>query len=102
MPSRAGHEPCAARATGDHGDQQLPYIDEHRVVVAADLQTTWRAVLTVVERAFLLPGTRVFARLLGSADTTASGHRPLTHGSSLCGFHATAQVVSAPSSGVQG
>jgi hypothetical protein len=63
----------------------LPHIDEHAVVVDADLDTTWSACQRVVDGSFGSVGRT--ARLLGCEDTTASGPRPLAQGSTLPGFH---------------
>jgi hypothetical protein len=65
--------------------EALPYIDEHAVVIDADLDATWSACQRVVDASFGSVGST--ARLLGCDDTTASGPRPLTKGSSLPGFH---------------
>jgi hypothetical protein len=65
----------------------LPYVDEHSVAVEAGPEATWEAVLTVVEGSFAPAATARFARLLGCADVTASGPRPLATGSSFPGFH---------------
>ncbi len=63
----------------------LPYIDEHGVVVDANLDTTWSACQRVVDGSFRSVGPT--ARLLGCEDTIASGPRPLVTGSTLPGFH---------------
>ncbi len=63
----------------------LPYIDEHGVVVDADLDATWSACQRVVDGSFRSVGPT--ARLLGCEDTIAAGPRPLATGSSLPGFH---------------
>ncbi|MFD3500915.1 hypothetical protein ACFWWT_19060 [Streptomyces sp. NPDC058676] len=61
----------------------LPYVDEHATVVAADADTVWRGIGDVLDRASLGPG---YARLVGCADRTASGPRPLAEGSTVPGF----------------
>lgn len=63
----------------------LPHIDEHAVVVDADLDATWSACQSVVDGSFRSVGRT--ARLLGCEDTAASGPRPLATGSTLPGFH---------------
>ena len=63
----------------------LPYVDEHAVVVDADLAATWSACQRVVDGSFRSVGRT--AHLLGCEDTTASGPRPLAPGSTLPGFH---------------
>jgi hypothetical protein len=65
----------------------LPYVDEHSVAVGAGPEATWDAVLAVVEGTFAQSSAGRGARLLGCADVTRSGPRPLTTGSSFPGFH---------------
>jgi hypothetical protein len=65
----------------------LPHIDEHSITVAAAPQATWVALGRVIEASFSGGATPRFARLVGCADTTASGPRPLAAGSVLPGFH---------------
>jgi hypothetical protein len=70
--------------------EQLPHVDEHSEIVAASRDTAWEALLRVVEgtvsSAVATPG----ARILGCADTVASGPRPLAVGSTVPGFHVAA------------
>jgi hypothetical protein len=75
--------------------ERLPYVDEHALVVAADREATWRALLRVVDASFSSSGVPPFARIVGCADTAASGPRPLTEGSVLPGFHVYAAVAPA-------
>ncbi len=71
----------------------LPHIDEHSTAIAATTDTTWDALLRVVEGSFASGASARGARLLGCADTVASGPRPLADGSVLPGFHVeTAQA----------
>jgi hypothetical protein len=65
----------------------LPYIDEHSIAIAAAPNATWGALLRVVEGSFASGASAKGARLLGCADTVASGPRPLADGSVLPGFH---------------
>ncbi len=65
----------------------LPFIDELSVSVDASPKATWEAVLRVAEGSFASPIATRFARLVGCADTEASGPRPLTTGSAFTGFH---------------
>lgn len=65
----------------------LPFIDEHAAEIGAGADAVWEALLRVVERTFESLGTARGARLLGCADTKASGPRPLALGSVLPGFH---------------
>ena len=66
---------------------QLPHVDEHALVVAADPETTWAALLRVVEGTVSAGSAPRLARILGCADTAAAGPRPLAAGSTLPGFH---------------
>jgi hypothetical protein len=65
----------------------LPYVDEHSVAIEAALGAAWDALLRVVEGSFASGGSSRGARLLGCADTGASGPRPLADGSTVPGFH---------------
>ena len=67
--------------------ERLPHIDEHSLVVEADPEIAWEAVLKVAEGSFGSPATGRIAALLGCADSAASGPRPLAMGSALPGFH---------------
>jgi hypothetical protein len=70
--------------------ERLPYVDEHSLVVGADREAAWDGLLRVVEAAFAGRGVAPYARLVGCADTTASGPRPLAVGSTIPGFHVAA------------
>lgn len=70
--------------------EQLPYIDEHVVTVEADREATWRALVHVAEATVSSAGAPRYARLVGCADTEASGPRPLAVGSTFPGFHVAA------------
>lgn len=61
----------------------LPYVDEHATVIAADAEAVWRGIGDVLDHSSLEPG---YARLVGCADLTASGPRPLAEGSTVPGF----------------
>jgi hypothetical protein len=65
----------------------LPHVDEHSTSIAALPDTTWDALLRVVEGSFASGASSGGARLLGCGDTEASGPRPLAAGSALPGFH---------------
>jgi hypothetical protein len=64
-------------------DTALPYIDEHAVTIDASRQAVWRSLVEMPD-AMISP---TFARLLGCADSEASGPRPLAEGSIVPGFH---------------
>lgn len=65
----------------------LPYVDELPIEIAADRETTWAALLRVVEGSFASARGRGPARLLACEDTELSGPRPLAKGSAFPGFH---------------
>jgi hypothetical protein len=65
----------------------LPHVDELSAVIDANGETTWEALLRVAEGSSASPLTTHFARLVGCADTEASGPRPLETGSAVTGFH---------------
>lgn len=65
----------------------LLHVDEHSISIATPPETTWDALLHVVEGSFASGASARGARLLGCGDTEASGPRPLAVGSALPGFH---------------
>jgi hypothetical protein len=73
--------------------ERLPYVDEHSLVVDAGREATWKALLRAPEAFVSAPGTPSLARLLGTADTAASGPRPLAEGSAFPGFHVATAVA---------
>ncbi|MDQ1032481.1 hypothetical protein QF035_010063 [Streptomyces umbrinus] len=70
----------------------LPYRDEHTTVVAAGADDVWRSLGDTLDRSFSRPGANRYARLVGCADRTASGPRPLAEGSTFPGFRVAAAV----------
>jgi hypothetical protein len=71
---------------------RLPHVDEHSAIVEADRERTWGSLLHVAEATVSGAGAPRYARLVGCADTVASGPRPLAAGSAFPGFHvATAE-----------
>ncbi|MFK4101770.1 hypothetical protein ACI2L1_17140 [Streptomyces sp. NPDC019531] len=64
----------------------LPRIDTHSTVVAAAAGDVWHALGETLDRSFARPRSARYARLVGVADRTASGPRPLVEGSVLPGF----------------
>ncbi|MYW91273.1 hypothetical protein G3I59_11830 [Amycolatopsis rubida] len=66
-------------------EQQLPVLDEHRIVVHADAETTWRAVNQVAEH-FSGRLATAYAWAVRCADWKATGPRPLAEGSTVPGF----------------
>jgi len=67
--------------------ERLPYVDEHSLVVAAGREEAWGSLLRVVEASDSSGAAPRFARIVGCADVSASGPRPLAEGSALPGFH---------------
>jgi|SRR4051812_24593129 hypothetical protein len=70
----------------------LPYLDEHTTVISAEGDDVWRSLSETLDRSFSRPGMAGYARLIGSADLTASGPRPLAEGSTIPGFRVVAAV----------
>ncbi len=73
---------------------RLPYVDEHSLVIDAGREATWAALLHVTEAMMSGAAAPRYARLVGCADTEASGPRPLAEGSAFPGFHVA--VAAAP------
>lgn len=67
--------------------ERLPHVDEHSLVVEAGREATWEALARVVEGSVSSGAAPRFARIVGCADTEASGPRPLAEGSTVPGFH---------------
>ncbi len=70
--------------------ERLPHVDEHSVTVAAGREATWEALLRVAEGTMSAAAAPRYARIVGCADTVASGPRPLAVGSTFPGFHVAA------------
>jgi hypothetical protein len=66
---------------------KLPHVDEHSLVIEAAPEATWDALLHVSEAVVSSAAAPRYARLVGCADTVASGPRPLAEGSAFPGFH---------------
>ncbi|MGI5373969.1 hypothetical protein ACQEV2_06885 [Streptomyces sp. CA-251387] len=64
----------------------LPFVDEQTTVVAARPDAVWLELGQMLDRSFAHRRTLGVARLLGCADRTPSGPRPLAEGSTLRGF----------------
>ncbi|MER5788481.1 SRPBCC family protein [Streptomyces sp. NPDC001980] len=74
---------------GDVRSVPLPYVDTHTTVVPAGADAVWQSVGDVVGRSFAGRPGAAYARLVGVADRTASGPRPLTVGAAVRGFRVT-------------
>ena len=64
----------------------LPFVDEHGLVIDAPPEQVWEALLAVVPKTFDGRPAEVMARLLGSRHPVAGGPRPLEAGSTFPGF----------------
>lgn len=70
----------------------LPYVDEHTTVIAADVGAVWDALTRALDRAFSHGFAVRYARLIGCDDRRVSGPRPLAEGSTMAGFHVDVAV----------
>jgi hypothetical protein len=70
----------------------LPYLDEHETVIAAGVGDVWRSLGETLDRSFSRPGAARYARLVGCADRTAAGPRPVAEGSAFPGFRVVSAV----------
>jgi hypothetical protein len=73
----------------------LPRVDEHATDIAAGADHVWRILADQVDRAFSGAGMAWYGRIVGCADRTASGPRPLAEGSTVPGFRVAAAVPGA-------
>lgn len=74
---------------------ELPYLDEHATTIAADVDDVWPVLVETLDRAFSRAGMPSYTRIVGCADCTASGPRPLAEGSTIPGFRVVAAVPAA-------
>jgi hypothetical protein len=70
----------------------LPLVDEHSTSISAPVEEVWHALLGTVDRGFSRPGASMFARLVGCADSSPAGPRPLDAGAAIPGFRVAAAV----------
>jgi hypothetical protein len=68
----------------------LPRVDEHTTVIAAGVDQVWPALLETLDRTFSRPGVSAYARIIGCAEATAAGPRPLAEGAKIPGFRVAA------------
>jgi hypothetical protein len=66
--------------------EPLPYLDEHTTLVEAGADDVWRGLDHTLDHSFSRRGSAGFAWLVGCADRTPAGPRPLAEGSTLPGF----------------
>jgi hypothetical protein len=64
----------------------LPFVDEHAIVIDRPLADVWRALLAVLDGSFSGGRTARVAGILGCAQTAVGGPRPLAVGSTFPGF----------------
>jgi hypothetical protein len=69
--------------------EELPFVDEHALVLERPVADVWPAVTYVAERASSGAAAARVALLLGCADPVAGGPRPLAVGSTVPGFRVT-------------
>ncbi|HST84395.1 MAG TPA: hypothetical protein VLL08_21840 [Kineosporiaceae bacterium] len=69
-----------------------PYLDEHAVVIAADVDDVWRALLETLDRNFSRALSARYAWAIRCADHAAAGPRPLTEGSTIPGFRVATAI----------
>ncbi len=65
---------------------ELPYIDEHETVIVASAASVWSVLTDTLDQAFSRVGVASYSRIVGCADCSASGPRPLAEGSTIPGF----------------
>lgn len=71
---------------------ELPHLDEHTTIIAADADEVWPVLLRGVEEAFSRAGSAIYARAVGCANSSASGRRPLAEGSTIPGFRVVSVI----------
>ena len=72
--------------------ERLPRVDEHATEIAADGDDVWSALGETLDAVMSAPMTAAVSRLVGCADSRASGPRPLAPGSTIPGFRVSAAV----------
>jgi hypothetical protein len=74
---------------------QLPRLDEHATDIAADVEDVWPALTRTLDAALSRPWSVAASRIVGCADTHASGPRPLAEGATIPGFRVAAALPGA-------
>ena len=73
----------------------VPFVDEHTVVIDAPAEAVWENLVRQVSGLFAGGLAPRYARAVGCDDQTVGGPRPLAEGSSVPGFHV--EVLTPPS-----
>ena len=81
--------PPSASSTRRFGDVELPFVDEHRVLIAASAEAVWRALTTLLARR--QRGAEALTYVLGAEPRRAS-KGPLAEGSTVAGFEVAEAV----------
>ena len=76
-------------------DLEVPFVDEHSVVINAPAEAVWETLVLQVSGLFGGGLAPRYARVVGCDDRTAGGRRPLAEGSTMPGFHV--EVFTPPS-----
>lgn len=76
-------------------DLEVPFVDEHSVVINAPAEAVWETLVLQVSGLFGGGLAPRYARVVGCDDQTAGGPRPLAEGSTMPGFHV--EVFTPPS-----
>jgi hypothetical protein len=71
---------------------ELPYIDEHATVIVASANNVWSVLTDMLDQALSRAGVASHGRIVGCADCSASGPRPLAEGSTIPGFRVVTVV----------
>ncbi|HWE92081.1 MAG TPA: hypothetical protein VG317_21640 [Pseudonocardiaceae bacterium] len=74
---------------------ELPHLDEQAIVSTAGVDDVWAVLTDTPDRIFAPTLMAGYARIVGCADHTASGPRPLAEGSTVPGFRVTSAIPGA-------
>jgi hypothetical protein len=72
-------------------EDDLPFVDEHHVLVAAPSAVVWRSLAAQFARGLRISGAEAYARLVAAEPRRASG-TPLREGATLPGFRIAESV----------
>ena len=82
--------PAPAPAASAVDPEELPFIDEHSLRIAADTEAVWHATIRVLRRSLSGAGAELVARLLDCTPSAATEWSWPERGSSLAGFEVEA------------